>query len=142
MSEHYKKLERMYLAGPINDLFKPTIVVGDRTSEISIEVNPQFFHAANALHGSVYFKMLDDAAFFAANSIVEDVFVLTGHFEIKLLRPVTGGELIATGRVTNEGEKIEASAELKNDQGKLVAVGKGLFVRSKLALNELESYKN
>ncbi len=46
---------------------------------------------------SVYFKALDDAAFFAANSVVEDVFVLTTNFNIQLLRTVTEGTLIATG---------------------------------------------
>jgi acyl-coenzyme A thioesterase PaaI-like protein len=34
-------------------------------------------HSIHAVHGSVYFKALDDAAFFAVNSLVEDVFVLT-----------------------------------------------------------------
>ena len=35
------------------------------------------FHAAGAGHGTIYFKMLDDAAFYAANSMVEEQFVLT-----------------------------------------------------------------
>jgi acyl-coenzyme A thioesterase PaaI-like protein len=41
--------------------------------------------------GSVYFKMLDDAAFFAVNSIVEDVFVYTVSLNVQLLRPVASG---------------------------------------------------
>ena len=31
-------------------------------------VRPDFFHAAGAVHGSVYFKLLDDAAYFDALS--------------------------------------------------------------------------
>jgi len=140
--EHYRKLEQMYLAGPINELFKPSIHVSDGQSEITIDVNPQFFHAAGALHGSVYFKMLDDAAFFAANSMVHDVFVLTGKFELKLLRPVTQGKLIAVGKIEEESEKITASAELKDENGKLLAIGSGVFIRSKQPLDGLDSYKN
>ena len=131
----------MYLAAPINELYKPVIRVCKQECEISIEVNPQFFHAAEALHGSVYFKMLDDAAFFAANSIVEDVFVLTGSFDTKLMRPVIGGELLAKGKVEAiNDKKIVAVAELYNNN-KLVATGKGLFFKSKKSLSEIEYYK-
>jgi hypothetical protein len=46
-------------------------------AEVIIQVRPDFFHAAGAVRGSVYFKAMDDAAFFAVNSLVKDVFVLT-----------------------------------------------------------------
>jgi len=52
-----------------------------------------FITPAHAMHGSVYFKCLDDAAFFAANSIVQEVFVLTVTFNVVLLRPVAAGAL-------------------------------------------------
>ena len=99
--EHYQKLENMYFAAPINKFYNPTITVKECTAEITIAVKEDFFHAANAVHGSVYFKMLDDAAFFAVNSIVEDVFVLTGTFETKLLRPITDGKIVSKGIITS-----------------------------------------
>src|SRR6185436_14124985 len=73
--EHFRKLERMYDAAPINQYFRPVLTVGDALAEVAIVVRPDFFHAANAVHGSIYFKAMDDAAFFAVNSIVHDVFV-------------------------------------------------------------------
>ena len=45
-------------------------------------IKEDYFHALNAIHGSVYFKMLDDAAFFAAQSVVEDYMLLTANFNI------------------------------------------------------------
>lgn len=139
---HYTKLEHMYLAAPINKFYNPIIKVEQSKSEIEIPVKNEFFHAANAVHGSVYFKMLDDAAFFAANSIVEDVFVLTGTFETKLLRPVAEGRLIAKGIVVkSSGIKIEALAELFNEKGKLIATGKGVFIKSKILLSSIDSFK-
>jgi acyl-coenzyme A thioesterase PaaI-like protein len=66
-----------------------------------IPVRPEFFHAAHAVHGSVYFKALDDAAFFAVNSLVTDVFVLTASYNLYLTRPVTEGALRAVGRVVH-----------------------------------------
>src|SRR6476646_9283224 len=89
--EHYRKLERMYLAAPINEFFKPAIQIGRGTAEIKVTVDGRFFHAAQAAHGSVYFKSLDDAAFFAVSSLVEDNFVLTSTFNLYLLAPVSGG---------------------------------------------------
>jgi acyl-coenzyme A thioesterase PaaI-like protein len=49
----------------------------------------------------LYFKLLDDAAFFAVNSVVRDVFVLTVSFNIYLTRPVSAGELKASGRAAH-----------------------------------------
>ncbi len=139
---HFTKLENMYLAAPINKFYNPTIKVEECKADISITVKEDFYHAANAVHGSIYFKMLDDAAFFAVNSIVEDVFVLTGTFETKLLRPIIDGEITAKGIITsNWGNKFEASAELFNDKGKLVARGKGTFVKSKMLLSSIDSFK-
>jgi len=140
--EHYQKLENMYLAAPINKFYNPTITVEECTSEITLTIKEDFFHAANAVHGSVYFKMLDDAAFFAVNSIVEDVFVLTGTFETKLLRPITDGKIVAKGIISsNWGDKFEAEAELFNSKGKLVAKGKGTFIKSKILLASIDSFK-
>ncbi len=63
--EHFRKLERMYSLAPINRYFNPKILVDAGYAEICIPIRPEFHHAANAVHGSVYFKAMDDAAFFA-----------------------------------------------------------------------------
>ena len=125
----------MYDAAPINDYFRPTLRVRQGEAEIRIPVREDFHHAAGAMHGCVYFKALDDAAFFAANSLVEDVFVLTASFEVVLLRPVVAGSILAVGRVIEDGpQRIEAKAELFDETGQLLARGRGLFARSKLRL--------
>ncbi len=140
--EHYTKLENMYLDAPVNNFYNPIIKIGEGKSEISIDVKEDFFHAANAVHGSVYFKMLDDAAFFAANSLVEDVFVLTAGFETKFLRPVNAGKLMAIGELVQDfGKKFEAKATLYDQDGKVIATGKGIFVKSKIQLSGIDSFK-
>ncbi len=78
--EHYRRLERMYDASPINDFFNPDLRVEEGLATISMEVDEKFFHSAHAVHGSVYFKLLDDAAWFAVNSLEFDFFVLTTSF--------------------------------------------------------------
>jgi uncharacterized protein (TIGR00369 family) len=135
-NEHYLKLQRMYAKAPINAFYQPQMVVGEAKAEIVAAITPQMHHSAGGVHGSVYFKLLDDAAFFAANSIETDVFVLTSDFHIRLLRPVSEGNLRANGWVTHAGRRnILARSELRDDKGKLIASGQGCFVRSSMKLS-------
>lgn len=132
--EHHRKLERMYAAAPINRFYAPTLRVDDARAEVAITVRPDMHHSAGGMHGSVYFKLLDDAAWFAVASLVEDVFVLTASFEVELLRPFTTGPVRAVGVVTDRGERFGAQAELfAGDQ--LLGRGRGVFVRGRGALS-------
>ena len=89
----------------------------------------------------MYFKCLDDAAFFSANSIVLDVFVLTVTFNIVLLRPVTAGRIVASGRLVNASRSLHvAEAELRDARQTLVATGSGTFMRSPIALGPEVGY--
>lgn len=134
--EHYRKLERMYASGPVNEYFAPTLRVSPGRAEVTIPVRPDFFHAAGAVHGSVYFKALDDAAFFAVNSLVKDVFVLTVSFNVYLIRPISEGEIKATGRVIHRSRRFFlAEAELVDSKNREIGRGSGTFIRSTLPLS-------
>ncbi|HEX2835635.1 MAG TPA: PaaI family thioesterase [Thermoanaerobaculia bacterium] len=143
MSEelHWRALERIYLQAPTNKYYQPAIRVGSGESEIRIAIRPDFHHAAHAVHGSVYFKMLDDCGFFAANSLVRDVFVLTSSYTIHLLRPVAAGTLLARGKVLSASSRqFVAESHLYDDRETLIAHGVGTFVRSRLDLSVSEGY--
>jgi uncharacterized protein (TIGR00369 family) len=140
--DHTKKLENMYLGAPISRLYRPTIAIGVRTCEITIAVSPDYFHSANALHGSVYFKLLDDACFFAVSSVVEDVFVYTTSFVTYITRPVSEGHLTAKGRVVHGGRSLLlAEAHIEDANGKEVARGNGSFMRSAIPLSPEIGYR-
>lgn len=135
--DHFDKLERMYLSANINtQIFDTTTArITERSAEIGLTINEKYFHALGAIHGSVYFKLLDDAAFFAVNSIVTDVFVLTKSFDIHFKRPVSGGVLRAIGKVVETSDySFMGKSELLNEEGKIVAFGSGEFVKSKVQL--------
>lgn len=133
--EHWRRLERMYHSAPINRFFEPTMHVSEGHAEVALTVRDDFFHAAHALHGSVYFKSLDDAAFFAANSMVQDVFVVTVSYHVMLLHPVTGGLITASGRLVHRSRNLlVAEAELRDHLGTRVALGSGTFMRSTIPL--------
>ena len=138
---HYRGLERMYLRAPNNRYYEPEIHIAEGMAEIRIAVRPEFFHAAGAVHGSVYFKAMDDAAFFAANSVVKDVFVLTTGFDIHLLRPVTDGTLVAVGSLVSATKRLlVAGAELRDDSGRLIGSGTGTFMPSRIRLVGVAGY--
>jgi uncharacterized protein (TIGR00369 family) len=140
--EHYRKLERMYVSGPVNAYYAPRLQVSKGSAEVVIHVRPDFFHAAGAVHGSVYFKAMDDAAFFAVNSLVKDVFVLTVAFNIYLTRPISEGEMKATGRVVHRSRRLFlAEAELVDANGREIGRGNGTFMRSALPLSPKLGYK-
>ena len=123
--EHYRKLERMYLAAPINEFFRPSISINHGMAEVKVKVDRRFFHAANAMHGSVYFKSLDDAAFFAVSSLVEDCFVLTSNFNLYLHAPVSAGMIRSVGKVVRGGgSSFLAESVMYNDQSEEIARGR------------------
>jgi uncharacterized protein (TIGR00369 family) len=134
-SGHYRKLERMYHAAPTNAYYRPRLTIGHGEAELEIAVRPEFFHAAAAVHGSVYFKALDDASFFAVNSLVTDVFVLTVSYNIYLTRPVSSGVLRAKAKLVHRSRQLFlADGELFDGEGRQIARGSGSFMRSSIAL--------
>lgn len=140
--EHYRRLERAYREAPTNRYYEPEIEIGEATATVRLTVDPKFHHAADAVHGSVYFKLLDDAAFFAANSLVPDRFVLTASFNLHLLAPVSEGELEAVGSVIHRrGRTVLAESRLRDETGEMLAHGTGTFVRSRIELGPEVGYR-
>jgi uncharacterized protein (TIGR00369 family) len=141
-AEHFRKLENMYAGAPINRYFQPRLSVRQGKAELRISIRPDMFHAAGATHGSVYFKAMDDSAFFAANSLVEDVYVLTTSFNVHLLRPIAAGEMIATGTVVGQTRTLFlAESVVVDSEGNQLGRGTGTFVRSRTRLTEEVGYR-
>lgn len=142
--EHYRKLERMYLSANMNtQIYQTTeMIVNDETATISMTIDPKYFHALGAIHGSVYFKLLDDAAFFAVNSIVKDAFVLTTSFNINITRPISEGKITATGKLKFKSRNLfVAESSLIDEKGREIAFGTGNFAKSRIPLTEEIGYK-
>lgn len=141
--EHFRKLERMYHDAPCNEAVDPTLTVTDEgEAEVRIEVDESTHHAAGGVHGSYYFKVLDDATFFAANSLVSDVLVLTTDFHLQLTRPVSSGELVASAEVVNDHPRqLIADGVLTDEAGDQLARGTGTFAKSDVELDSSVGYE-
>ncbi len=139
---HYRALERLYAAAPINALFASTLEIsGEGSARIRFSVDERTHHAAGAAHGTLYFKMLDDAAFYAANSLVTDRFLLTTGFSLNFTKPIRAGEVVAQGRwVSGRRRVFVAEATLVDAEGEVIGRGTGTFMRSHIALSSLPGY--
>jgi uncharacterized protein (TIGR00369 family) len=133
---HFETLVAMYDRAPINKWFRPRLRIPEEgRAEIEVPVREDFYHAARAIHGAIYFKVLDDATFFAVQSIVTDSFVVTSSFQLYFLRPVSEGHLLARGQVVSRSKRLYiAEGVLFDSRGKEVARGSGTFMPSSIQL--------
>ncbi len=115
------------------------MTIKKESATISVSVSKQHFHAANYLHGSAIFKLLDDAAYFSAQSVEQNYFLVTASFNSHFIRPVNSGILIATGHIINEtNTQIIAESKIENDTGKRIAHGTGSFMKSNIKLSSIK----
>jgi uncharacterized protein (TIGR00369 family) len=142
INAHYIKLENMMHSSPFVTYAGAKVSVKKGEAQITLPVSKKLFHAAGAMHGALYFLALDNAAFFAANSLVEDVFVLTTSFTTYITRPVSEGVVKSVGKVVNQNRsQFICESILFDSQDKEIARATGIFVRSKIPLSEEIGYK-
>lgn len=116
-------------------------IVGRGESRLVFEVTDRSHHAAGAAHGTIYFKMLDDAAFYAANTLVSDRFLLTTSFNLHFTKPVREGRVTAEGRwVSGKRRVFVAESRLIDEEGDEIGRGTGTFMRSHIELSGLSGY--
>ncbi|HEX8124346.1 MAG TPA: PaaI family thioesterase [Allosphingosinicella sp.] len=141
-SAHYRALESLYARAPVNGLFESRLeIVEAGFARIRFEVGEALFHAAGAAHGTLYFKMMDDAAFYACNSLVTDRFLLTTAFNLIFTRPLRAGPATAEGRWASGRRRVlVGEARLIDSEGELAASGTGTFMRSHIPLSGLPGY--
>ena len=139
---HWRALERLYASAPVNSLFASQLeVTGEGRARIVFDVTEAAYQAAGAAHGTIYFKMLDDAAFYAANTLVTDRFLLTTSFNLHFTKPVRTGKVVAEGRwVSGRRRVFVAESRLVDEEGDEIGRGTGTFMKSRIPLSSLAGY--
>ncbi|MGZ8281465.1 MAG: PaaI family thioesterase [Allosphingosinicella sp.] len=142
-SAHFRALESLYRSAPINQLFQSQLeIVEAGFARIRFDLGPGTYHAAGAAHGTVYFKMMDDAAFYACNSLVSDRFLLTTAFNLVFTQPLKAGPVVAEGRwISGRRRVYVGEARLLTSDGEEAARGTGTFMRSHIPLTSLGGYR-
>jgi len=95
----------------------------DFRSVVSLPHKPQLEHAKGGIHGGVLATLIDAAAWCAA-AVHYPSWISTVEFDVRLLEPVVGEDLVATGRTVRIGKRIAvAEADVRTAAGRLVATG-------------------
>ena len=141
---HFRALESLYGRAPVNRLFRSRLEIAQSgIARIRFDVEEQHFHAAGAAHGTLYFKMMDDAAFYACNSTITDRFLLTTAFNLVFTRPLKAGPVVAEGRwISGRRRVLIGEARLIDADGEEAGRGTGTFMRSHIPLSSLDGYRS
>jgi acyl-coenzyme A thioesterase PaaI-like protein len=100
-------------------------------SEVRGVFNPRWVHQGfpGVAHGGIGAAVMDEAmgwAMYAAGA-----WAMTARLEVRYRRPLPLDETISVGArvVRDRGKRLEATAELRDSSGALLAQAKGLFLR-------------
>ena len=141
LQKHHQLLEKAYEKAPISGLFNTHKISFSSEGDTTVHFTPEkkHCHTAMSLHGSGYFKMLDDAAWFSAQAQVHDNFIYTVSFNTYLQKPVPPGTaLVAKGHTTFVSKNmLIAESKLYNGET-VVATGSGTFMKAPVALSDLK----
>lgn len=98
---------------------------------IEIEMRDDLKQPSGMLHGGVTATLIDTAMAFAVRTYLTDTEpTATIDLTVHYLRPHVKGRAICTARVVRPGKRIfTVSAEVHNEDGKLIATGLSTYTR-------------
>lgn len=98
---------------------------------IKVEMRDELQQPSGVLHGGVTATLIDTAMAFAVRTHLADhEFTATIDLTVHYLRPHTVGTVTCTAKVVRAGKRIfTVSAEVENENGKLVATGLSTYTR-------------
>lgn len=98
---------------------------------ISIEMRDDLRQPSGVLHGGVTATLIDTAMAFAVRTRLEPTAATaTIDLTVHYLRPLVEGKAICTGRVVRAGKRVfTVSADVHNEEGKLIATGLSTYTR-------------
>ena len=98
---------------------------------IKIEIRDDLRQPSGVLHGGVTATIIDTAMAFAVRTHLEDdEYTATIDLTVHYIRPHTTGSVTCTARVVRAGKRIfTVSADVENEEGKLIATGLSTYTR-------------
>lgn len=142
LSEHYERLESMYLSAPCNDYYEPGVRVSEGAAEVLIPLKEELLDQSGGAESSVCYKAMVDSAALAVNSTVDAALITTVAFQTHLAGRAGAGALIARGRYVGiSGEGYLAESLLTDSNGLQIAKGSGTFVEGETRLSPEIGYE-
>ena len=131
-----------YLKHPMHHNLNMNVELGKNSATITMTIHDSVINLVGILHGAIYFKLIDDACFFAALSAQESSFVATSNMTIHYLKPASKGVLIAHAKmITKQGRKYLCECEIKDEEGTIYTYGSGSFIEPKKSYDYQARFK-
>ena len=135
--QHYKRLLKNYAAAPANIDRVTDMSVSSGKAQVTIDIRDEDRDAAGVIDRALYFKVLSDAAQLAANSLVDDRYVMPEFFNMYVTWPIVKGPITAEAQVISARDTVfTIEAYLVDSDGNRLAHGHGVFGRSAVELAE------
>jgi len=101
------------------------VKLSEGSATMTMAVGRKFHNPMGTLHGGIMTDLADAAMGIATvSTLADDEIFTTLELKMNFLRPVFEGTITAVGTVLHRGKTIAlAEAEVKNNEGKLVAKG-------------------
>jgi uncharacterized protein (TIGR00369 family) len=98
---------------------------------ISVDMRDDLRQPSGVLHGGVTATLIDTAMAFAVRTRLEPTAATaTIDLTVHYLRPLLSGKAICTAKTVRAGKRIfTVSAEVENEEGKLIATGLSTYTR-------------
>ena len=142
MEKHFDKLEKMYSNSNLNKILEGKIEISQGESILNFHFRKNMQSETKNIHNAYNFMSMENVAFYAANSLIEDVLVSTRSFEVSFFKPTNSKKLTAKAKFIEKsmGNYI-ISTELLDHNGIVISKGKGIFRRSKTLLKNIKNYQ-
>ncbi len=147
-----EELERIYRQAPISKTLNSDISFDDEgRAHFVLRFNAGVCHGFGDIHGGIIATMIDNALWFTVAAQYPWVWVTTAEFHTYLVKTPNRQNLYSEGWIMHKGKRIAvAKAEVKREDGALVAYGTGTFIvlehlkfdleEAKKRLNDLKSF--
>lgn len=98
---------------------------------LTIEMRDDLKQPSGVLHGGITATLIDTAMAFAVRThLTDDEPTATIDLTVHYLRPLISGTATCTAKVVRPGKRIfTVSADVVNDEGKLIATGLSTYTR-------------
>ena len=139
-AEHLARLEDVYHGAPTNRLIPARLQLSTGAAHLEMPIADEHAQAVGQVHGMLYFKALDESSFYAANTLVDDVFLTTASLNVQFLAPLTSGPMLADATVVHAARSsFIVDATVRDTTGRLLARSTGTFVRTSSVLRPVGS---
>ena len=138
-----EKLEKIYRSAPIRETLNSDIWYDNEyRAHFKLVYKPDFCHGLGDIHGGIISALIDNATWFTVAASYPNRWLATTELHTYMLKPAKRSNLYSEGFIVSKGVKLAvARAEVKNEEGTVIAFGSATIYISNIEFDEEKSRK-